>query len=268
MTATEAIHVPITGNVALGRLVRAEILARRIESVQASSHVDLKAIEGMTLEQLKAELTRHDAVRNEAEMNLKAAIQEAIEVAEHELAMKRRRRRVEEAALLLALLLLFRKSIAKSYQTAANRLAPPTIAHTAVSTKQALAYAQTRVPLLTPFAKSIVNLVAETQKAGDQGSVIEQLTGDVDRVAATESQSIYGNAQMRALTVRGFTHKQWLTMEDDKVRKSHMLCGEQGAIKLNSRFTNGLLYPGDPDGGPEEVCNCRCYLLPVRRANA
>jgi HK97 family phage portal protein len=54
----------------------------------------------------------------------------------------------------------------------------------------------------------------------------------------------------------------WLSKRDPKVRDTHEGCDEEGAIPLSARFeTNGMLYPGDPAGGPEEVCNCRCTLL-------
>lgn len=35
-----------------------------------------------------------------------------------------------------------------------------------------------------------------------------------------------------------------------------------GEVKeLDEAFSNGLMFPGDPDGPAEEVCNCRCALL-------
>ncbi len=41
-----------------------------------------------------------------------------------------------------------------------------------------------------------------------------------------------------------------------------MAAEAQGPIGMAQVFTNGLKYPGDPDGGPEEVINCRCTLVP------
>jgi hypothetical protein len=37
----------------------------------------------------------------------------------------------------------------------------------------------------------------------------------------------------------------------------------EGDIEVGTKFVNGLRFPGDPAGGPEEVCNCRCSLIPV-----
>jgi len=51
----------------------------------------------------------------------------------------------------------------------------------------------------------------------------------------------------------------WWTARDKRVRDSHRALDGDSA-GLNERFANGLLYPGDPEGPPEEVINCRCYL--------
>src|SRR5690606_11249816 len=83
------------------------------------------------------------------------------------------------------------------------------------------------------------------------------------RLSATEAQAVYGAAQLRSLRLQGYKLKAWETMEDERVRESHNLCQEQGAIPLGKPFHNGLQYPGDPNGGPEEVCNCRCNLVGV-----
>lgn len=56
----------------------------------------------------------------------------------------------------------------------------------------------------------------------------------------------------------------WLATLDERTRDSHReLDGE--AIKVGDKwhhpkFSNGLRYPGDPDGPPAEVYNCRCTM--------
>ncbi len=55
------------------------------------------------------------------------------------------------------------------------------------------------------------------------------------------------------------TQKIWISTKDDRTRDSHLeLDGEQ--IDPDEKFSNGLEYPGDPNGEPEEVYNCRCTL--------
>lgn len=54
--------------------------------------------------------------------------------------------------------------------------------------------------------------------------------------------------------------KGWSAASDDRTRSSHAaLDGE--FVEMDDPFSNGLMYPGDPDGEPEEVYNCRCSLV-------
>lgn len=54
--------------------------------------------------------------------------------------------------------------------------------------------------------------------------------------------------------------KVWLATPDKRVRDSHaLLDGEE--IEIDGEFSNGCEYPGDPNGAPEEVINCRCCLI-------
>jgi SPP1 gp7 family putative phage head morphogenesis protein len=56
--------------------------------------------------------------------------------------------------------------------------------------------------------------------------------------------------------------KQWLAAQDDRVRESHAAIDGE-VVGLNEHFSNGLAFPGDPSGPPEEVIQCRCTLIPV-----
>lgn len=53
--------------------------------------------------------------------------------------------------------------------------------------------------------------------------------------------------------------KKWNATYDGKTRHSHaVLDGE--TVACNKKFSNGCRYPGDPDGRPEEIYNCRCKI--------
>ena len=53
--------------------------------------------------------------------------------------------------------------------------------------------------------------------------------------------------------------KVWIATPDKRVRDSHaLLDGEERPT--DEEFSNGLKYPGDPHGAPEELYNCRCSL--------
>lgn len=54
--------------------------------------------------------------------------------------------------------------------------------------------------------------------------------------------------------------KEWLATLDARTRHSHaMLDGEQA--EQDKKFSNGCRFPGDPQGPPWEIYNCRCTLI-------
>ena len=54
--------------------------------------------------------------------------------------------------------------------------------------------------------------------------------------------------------------KGWLATKDNRTRESH--ADLDGVfVDPDEEFDNGLQYPGDPNGEPEEVYNCRCTLV-------
>lgn len=85
-------------------------------------------------------------------------------------------------------------------------------------------------------------------------------TGNAQTIARTETASAYGTASQDAIEQAGFKFKSWLTADDGRVRTSHQMCEDQGPIPLEDSFSNGLDFPGDPEGEADEVINCRCVL--------
>jgi SPP1 gp7 family putative phage head morphogenesis protein len=56
--------------------------------------------------------------------------------------------------------------------------------------------------------------------------------------------------------------KRWYATKDSRTRTSHRIIdGEE--VPIDQEFSNGLMYPADPDGDPAEVYNCRCTLMGV-----
>ena len=54
--------------------------------------------------------------------------------------------------------------------------------------------------------------------------------------------------------------KEWVATLDARTRHSHaMLDGEQ--VAQDKKFSNGCRFPGDPQGPPWEIYNCRCTLI-------
>lgn len=84
------------------------------------------------------------------------------------------------------------------------------------------------------------------------------------RIARTEGHRIQVQSGMdacyKAKEKGADVVKQWDSTLDGATRPSHQKV--DGEIKeLDEKFSNGLMFPGDPSGGAAEVCNCRCALL-------
>lgn len=83
-------------------------------------------------------------------------------------------------------------------------------------------------------------------------------------IARTEGhriqQAATADAQQTARERGADVVKQWDATLDGKTRESHAKV--DGEIReLEEKFSNGLMYPGDPSGGAAEVINCRCACL-------
>ena len=110
-----------------------------------------------------------------------------------------------------------------------------------------------------------------------QGQTVPQLAASIAGIAAMDRRAAM-KAARTAMTsahslgkLKGYeraagmgidVEKQWLAALDSRTRGSHRhLDGE--VVELDAEFSNGLKYPGDPDGPASEVYNCRCTLVPV-----
>ena len=96
-------------------------------------------------------------------------------------------------------------------------------------------------------------------------------TADVSRrqartIARTETLRVANQGRMlgfgQAADMGIEMDKQWIATNDKRTRDSHLhMHGEK--VGVNDKFSNGLYYPLDPDGPPEEVINCRCTMVSV-----
>ncbi len=90
-----------------------------------------------------------------------------------------------------------------------------------------------------------------------------------DRIARTETLSVTEEAQHTVYKASGIHFKRWITTLDGKERPSHFEA--HGQIRaIDEAFDVGdstLMWPGDPDAPPEEICNCRCATQPIVTAD-
>lgn len=85
--------------------------------------------------------------------------------------------------------------------------------------------------------------------------------GTIARTETLTAVSI-GSASMMKLAAKAIPdlQKAWVTAQDDNVRGTHR--GVNGEIRKHDEpFSNGLMYPQDPDGEASETINCRCSLV-------
>lgn len=110
-----------------------------------------------------------------------------------------------------------------------------------------------------------------------QGQTIQQLAASIAGVAAMNQRAAMRSARTAMTSahshgkLKGYENaakmgidikKRWLATLDKRTRGSHRhLDGE--TVKLGEAFSNGLKYPGDPNGSGSEVYNCRCTMVPV-----
>ena len=107
-----------------------------------------------------------------------------------------------------------------------------------------------------------------------QGETIDEIAvrlaavTDMNRNSAIKNAATMTTSAQNAGRVDGMKRAErmgvnllqmWIATLDGHTRYSHrQVDGELRAI--GKKFTNGLLYPGDPNGPPEEVYNCRCVI--------
>ena len=84
-------------------------------------------------------------------------------------------------------------------------------------------------------------------------------------IAEDEANSIEGYEDFLVALMRGFTTKTWNTMQDKRVRDTHVKAEGQ-TVPIGEFFHVGnalLMFPRDTVNGadyPEELVNCRCWL--------
>ena len=117
------------------------------------------------------------------------------------------------------------------------------------------------------LASAILQGIMQGESIGKIANRV-QAVAEMDRKAALRNArtmvTCAQNAGRQAAYERGEKKgihglKQWVSAHDERVRKSHLeLDGQR--VPVDEKFSNGLMFPGDRNGEPSEVYNCRCAL--------
>lgn len=125
-----------------------------------------------------------------------------------------------------------------------------------------------------PISETTRDRILEVlQKGIDEGWGVDKMVSEIRNIP-----EIRGRAKMivRTETTRAANYgtflgadkfdfeveKEWIAARDKRTRTSHKQhTGVDGQIRdVYERFSNGLLFPGDPSGAASQVINCRCSL--------
>ena len=98
---------------------------------------------------------------------------------------------------------------------------------------------------------------------------LEAVTDMNHKAALRNARTMTGSAEnaghhasyQRAQDMGIETEEQWIAAIDGRTRTSHRYMHGEIKTDLNEPFSNGLMYPKDPNGPPEEVYNCRCRVI-------
>ena len=115
--------------------------------------------------------------------------------------------------------------------------------------------------------KTLTEGIAEGEgipKLRDRVSAVmtEAKTSRALKIAKTETHNSVGAGTRATYAAANVKQKEWLTSIDGRERESHAEINRE-VVDIDEAFSNGLMYPGDASGPPEELVNCRCVMLPV-----
>ena len=109
-------------------------------------------------------------------------------------------------------------------------------------------------------AAAIGDQLTISQFADVLDSTFEDLsTWRASTIARTEMVSCFNGASRLSAVDSGVTHARiWVAASDGHTRQSHRALDGTQTNGMDDAYPNGLMYPGDPNGDPEETVNCRC----------
>lgn len=105
----------------------------------------------------------------------------------------------------------------------------------------------------------LTKLIKDAQKKTMNGII----ASSAKTVARTETSSIASRSRNDIMQGEGIEKHQWISARDELVRESHAEIDGQ-VVKIGEEFDNGLSYPLETGGEPEEVINCRCTTVAVK----
>ena len=147
-----------------------------------------------------------------------------------------------------------------------------TVKNLATTDKSLLPYKQ--LDEKTDIRWNVKKMNAEVLQGILQGEPMDKIAGRLSKVTEMNATAAIRNARTmvtgaenkgrqdsyaRATTDGIILAKEWISTNDSRTRHSHAVL-DGAIVDQDKKFDNGLMFPGDPNGRPEEVWNCRCAL--------
>lgn len=122
-------------------------------------------------------------------------------------------------------------------------------------------YAKLKKTITQEISRGIASGLSYRDIARNINNVSGSGLYNAKRIARTEGHRIQQtstrDAQQTAKKMGADVVKQWDAALDGRTRPSHARV--DGEVReLDEKFSNGLMFPGDPSGSAAEVINCRC----------
>lgn len=145
---------------------------------------------------------------------------------------------------------------------------PDTVKNLSLSDSSILPYK--KIDPLKDIPWNMKNINAEVLQGIIQGESIPKISSRImnvqkmnERAAVRTARTIVTGAEnkgrqdsyARAEADGIILQKEWLATNDGRTRHSHAML-DGAIVNQDKKFDNGLMYPGDPSGRPEEVYNC------------
>ena len=150
-----------------------------------------------------------------------------------------------------------------------------TVKNLATTDKSLLPYKQ--LDEKTDIRWNVKKMNAEVLQGILQGEPMDKIAGRLSKVTEMNATAAIRNARTmvtgaenkgrqdsyaRATADGIILAKEWISTNDSRTRHSHAVL-DGAIVDQDKKFDNGLMYPGDPNGRPEETWNCRCTVAAV-----
>lgn len=124
-----------------------------------------------------------------------------------------------------------------------------------------VSYAKLKKTITQEISRGIASSLPYSTIARNINNVSQSGLNNAKRITRTEGHRIQQtstrDAQLAAKAKGADVVKQWDAALDGRTRDSHRRV--DGEVReLDEKFSNGLMFPGDPSGPAAEVVNCRC----------